>query len=156
MSNSTASLTLATTKIFNEDKQVIACRKALTRAMDYAAETRAAVDTYEAPIFAAFKFYNDLDVRHGSPRRLLQGIGELYLSEDVASCDRFYAACSAAHKANGYDVLEDQCPALIAEYNVAKLENALLTWASTFFNFDFNGRSIALRDRALALFECRR
>jgi hypothetical protein len=139
-------------KAFLEHKQTRAVRKALIVARNYAAETRAKVDAYEAPIFAKYEFYNDLDTRAGSPRRRLERIGEIYLSEDEAACAKLYAELQAAHRLNGYNVKEDCCPALVAENEVIRLENALLTWGSTFFNFDFTGCRMELRERAIELF----
>jgi hypothetical protein len=143
-------------KAFLEHKQTRAVRKALKRARAFAVETRKIVDAYQAPIFAKYEFYNDLEVNAGRAERArITDVERLYLSTDEEQCAKFYAECIAAHKTNGYTMCEDQCPALVAEHNVVKLENALLTWASTFFNFDFKTCHLDLRARALALFECK-
>lgn len=162
MSNSTATLSLAdATKTWNPDllkafaanKQTRAVLKALDRARTYAIVTRVLVNGYVAPIFATYEFYNDLEAsRRGLDRARITEEKNLYLSEDKAGCERFYAECFAAARANGYDVVDGQCPALVAENGVTKLENALLTWASTFFGFDFKKCHGALRERAIALF----
>lgn len=141
---------------FLNHKQTRAVVKALRRARAYAAETRAKVDAYTAPIFAKYEFYNDLEAsRRNVPRVRLTSDKNLYLSQDAEGCARYFAEVSAAHAPNGFPDMGDKCPALVAEHAVVKLENALLTWASTFFNFDFTCRAPDLRARALALFECK-
>lgn len=158
MSNSTIAgvkpynFNIAMVKSFCEDRRTTAARRAIKSARKAAAEIRAKVDAYEAPIFAEYEFYNDLDVHHGSPRRRLTRIGEIYLSEDEVNCAKFYAACTAAHAANGFPGLGEKCPALCAENKVIELENALIAWGSKFFNFDFTHSYGDLRKRAIKLF----
>ena len=145
-------LTLALVKSFDNDKRVKAVRKALIRAAHNAVEVRAKVDAYIAPVFAKFEFFNDLEARMGDvPRVRITDPSKLYLSEDKEQCARFYAACDAAHKANGYDLESGFCPALIAEHEIVRLENALLHLADSLLNTPFSKSWGDNRDKALEL-----
>jgi hypothetical protein len=152
-------ITVDKLRAFDTDRRTNACRKALARARSYAAETRAAVDAYTAPLFAKYEFFNDLEVNAGrAERSRITDQKMLYLSQDEATCRKFYDECFAAAKEAGYDVVDDQCPALMAEHAVVRLENALLELAANVFGINFVETHGDLRKRAIKLLSetCRR
>ena len=152
-------ITVDKLRAFDTDRRTNACRKALARARNYAAETRAAVDAYTAPLFAKYEFFNDLEVNAGRAERTrITDQKMLYLSQDEAGCRKFYDECFAAALDAGYKVVDDQCPALLAEHNVINLENALLELAANVFGINFVETHGDLRQRAIKLLSetCRR
>ncbi len=149
-------ITMAALRAFTRNAQAIAAQKHLVAARATALVVRAHVDAYITPVFAAFDFYDDKPRRgaaaldKAAPR--ITTPANLYLSNDDAACERFYALCDAAHRAHGYDVAPGVCPALVAEHAVITAENALLAIASQAFGFDFTQTYGAYRIKALDIF----
>ncbi len=139
-------LTLAQLRAFEYSPKTRAVRRSLAKAKRVAKETRAKVDAYLLPIFQRFEFY--ADGRRDGVR--ITDPDKLYQCTDEKLCAAYYAACDAEHRRQGYNLPKDHNPALVAENEVTKLENALLSLASTFFGFDFRAVH-SIRERALAL-----
>lgn len=96
--------------------------------------TRERVDAYIAPVFASFGFQYS-----GTMADKLKQYGpipspeQLYLCEDPRIPD-FYAACDVEHKRQGFDLPAGYCPALVAETELIKAENALIEAAEPLFH----------------------
>lgn len=124
---------------------------------------RKTIDARHAPIFAKYEFYNELETRRNdSPkkpagyyaeRRRLTNPDQLYLSTDEEQTARYYAECDAANRAAGYDGPADTCPALVAEHEVIRTENALIEIAAPLLSFDENAKSRIYGDLRKRLLE---
>jgi hypothetical protein len=99
----------------------------LRAAQALADKRRAHVNSYVLPLLTTFDLRVDkgtsCDALHG---KKITNPDHLYLSSDEAQCARFYEACDAAHKANGYDLPAGYCPALVAENECVEAERALI------------------------------
>ncbi len=96
---------------------------------------RERVDAYVEPIFAKYEFYVDIRGR-GEERTRITHSDKLYQSKDEAQSARFFAELDEAHKAHGFVASGPGiCPALSAEYDLTKAENALLKAAAAKFAF---------------------
>lgn len=124
MSNTPPSLSVASLKSFYRAPATVAAVAALRAAQKLAAERRAHVNSYLLPLL--------LDAGLRKPDGVqVTDLGRLYLCKDEEACARFFAACDAAHAANGYAGLgAGYCPALMAENEVTKAERALLAVAA--------------------------
>jgi hypothetical protein len=109
--------------------------------------TREKVDAYIRPVFDRYGFKDEDGRPIESPR-------QLYLCKDDAACDRFFAECTATHRANGYTLPDGYCPALVAETKLIEAENALINeWARVFGVTDGQRAHVTLdtRDKLLNL-----
>lgn len=145
--------TIGDLKRFERDEQTTFLRLALLAAELCAKETRRKVDAYTRPVFERFTFYDDLMRRapQDAPKERLTDPSRLYLSEDEAQSEAFYAACDVAKRAHGYNLPDGHCPALIAEHNVIKAENALIEHTATYFPAFGNVYRMDLRKKLLDL-----
>lgn len=110
----------------------------------FAAAELARVDAYIAPVFASFAF------TEGRRGRKITGPDNVWLCEDEELVAKYYAACDAAHKANGSTLPEGYCPALVADTAVRDAENALLKHAGENLDGSFGEIwNLGLRKRAL-------
>jgi len=92
---------------------------AVCKATAFAQVTRERVDEYTAPIFQSFKFKDE----EGQP---IEKPGQLYLCKDEDRCKEYYAEKEIADRAHGWGGEEGYCPALVAEHNQIKMEQALI------------------------------
>lgn len=137
-------LSIATIKAFERDPKTKALRAAALAARDAVPVVRAEVDAYYLPIFATYDFRS----QHTGER--ITRLDDLYLSGQEALCAELFAALDVANREHGHDLPAGVCPALVAETEAMKAENALLFHASGFFGITFTCHSV--RDEALALF----
>lgn len=100
---------------------------AVIAAQAFAAAERARVDAYIVPIFESFKFefMGELASQAGLSGPIASK-NDLYITEDEEKVAAYYAACDVAHRANGFDGPDGFCPALCAENDLVKAENALI------------------------------
>ena len=99
---------------------------------------RKRVDSYILPIFRQFDF------PVSKPE-------DLYLCNDDAKVERFYAACDAAHREHGFTGPEGHCPALTAEALVIDAETDLLTAGAALFGMGGPPYNMDDRKRMLEL-----
>jgi hypothetical protein len=149
-----STLNVAAVKAFYTSHKTRDLVLAVVMAKAHAKEVRAKVDAYIAPVFAAcgpFPVSRDME-EHGVGCRVVDKPSNLYQCRDEAKCAAFYAACDAAHKANGYDLPAGYCPALVAEHAIIDAEHALLDAAiDAGIIPDGVKTSPKLRDKALTL-----
>lgn len=139
-------LTIDNLRALERDPMTLALKAAVLVRRERAAILRAKVDAYVAPVFARFAFVSKHD---GRP---IVRPDELYLSGDEAGCAEFYAACDVAHREHGHNMPTGYCPALVAEHDVIKAEQALLEHYGKRLGVDFAGSYGELRQKALTLF----
>ncbi len=126
-------------------KAAIAAVKAATAAYEKIA---AHVKSYIEPAFAAFAPFT-----HENTGARITRAKDLYLIPDSQEeqCHAWYAHCDKLHAEHGYSGLEPgQCPALTAEHEKIKAENALLKLCEEFTGAAFV--NLDHRKRALELF----
>ncbi len=137
----THNVTAETVKTFYTSINNMALVVVVLTAREHAVEMRAKVDAYTLPILAA------MDLRDDEGQQILKP-SDLYLcSTDAAE---FYAACDRAHKEHGFDLEPDYCPALIAESEVVRAENALLKIACAHYGLPYI-YDLSLRSQMLNL-----
>lgn len=118
----------------------------------FARMERKRVDAYVLPIWESYDFRISEDMA-GGPQEVgekLKNPGEIYLAGDDIRVDRFFEECREAHIANGWKGPRDQCPALVAEHQLTKLEAALIDVSAKPFKMcdqDFWERPNALENR---------
>lgn len=99
----------------------------------FAESERARVDAYIKPAFAEFikthPFYVD-DKGGRRPADLIEDEDRLFMSNDEEGVAAWYAEADRLHKANGSELPEGYNPALVAEHELTKAENALLKLAA--------------------------
>jgi hypothetical protein len=144
----TAKLTVSNLKKLDRDPKTAILRAALIATRKVAAIRRAEVDAYIQPIFDTFEFYAER-----SGRRLTRP-DDLYLVEDLNAPEvkAFDAACTAAHRAHGYDLPDGHCPALVAHHAAVQAEKALLQHFSAALGIDFASLYGEDREKAVTLF----
>lgn len=150
-----SSLTLPNLKAFFRDPETQRLIKVVKAGRKHAVATRAKVDAYIAPVFAAcgpFPIADRFAEHRGAG--MVSKPSLLYLCEDEAKIEAFYDACDKAHVANGYDLPAGHCPALVAEHAVTAAENALLKHVAKAFPEFASGSPIcgSIRKRLLDLF----
>lgn len=108
--------------------------RAVLMARAFAEVERARVDAYILPLFATFRFEyrGDLAARCGCSGPILSP-RELYLCDDEAQVQAYFAACDAAHRAHGFTGPDGHCPALRAEQLRREAERALIELAAPLF-----------------------
>lgn len=118
---------------------------AVVAARVHAELERKRVDEYIRPVFEGFEFLDDEGKRILNERHI-------FACPDEELCAKYYAACDKAHRAHGFDGPEGHCPALIAEHEAMKAEQALLVAAARFMGVDPAGFYGKNREKALELF----
>lgn len=146
MQNKPKVLTVPALKRFNARADVRAAIAAIKVTRERSERITAHVENYLAPAFAAFEPF------YASGTRITDR-ADLYMCDDAqdAQCAAWYAHCDVLHASNGYNVREGYCPALVAQDDARKSENALLAMVTDLTGADFNG-SLELRAKALELF----
>jgi hypothetical protein len=90
---------------------------------------RERVDAYVLPIFRSFCFADEAGKKIEDPKYL-------FLSEDEAMCQAYFARCDAAHRAHGFTGPEGHCPALQAESLLISAQHALLQAGCDFLGIE--------------------
>jgi len=98
--------------------------------------TREKVDAYIKPIFESFNFVYCGDLAERLDKRAGEKfVGKrLQYKKDLHLCDdprlpEYFAACTAAHRAHGYDLPDGHCPALRMENLLIKAQGELIAAA---------------------------
>ena len=133
-------LTPAQLAAYLNGTQSAALRACLHRARLASLAISAHVDAYTRPIFDAAGFPAEIT-----------GPDKVWQCEDDAKCATYYAACNAAHRANGYGLPDEHCPAHTAEHAVAKIEWEILEAAHAAGLPDFRHTHGATRAKVLEL-----
>lgn len=104
---------------------------------------RAKVDMHARDLMREEAFYNDLEVEHGMERQRIFDPARIYLYQDEALMQRYYAGLDARLRCNGLkpdDMDFDHCPALVLEHEQLKAEWALLSAAAEMLGLEMDGR----------------
>lgn len=126
MSNPTRRPTLAALKTWAPTNRAIAV--AVREAQAFARTERERVTAYANPILLRFAFKD----RDGN---LITDHDRLYTSctEDEVRWPEYFAALDAEHRAHGFTGPKDHCPALIAQSQQIKTEQALIQSGAALF-----------------------
>lgn len=141
--------TLQEFKVWSKKNRTLALEVCAAQAK--AEVTRERVDAYVQPILERFAFKKDLDILKDVPDfgEPITTVRDLYQTEDPR-LPEFYAACQQAHKDHGYQLPDGYCPALVAENEYIKKQNALLEAGSDLLGVDLQA-VYELRGKAIDL-----
>lgn len=133
-----SSLNLNTVKAFFKNPQNVKLIDDLLAKREKAQAVRKHVDGYIEPVLLKANLKDDqgntiTDHRH------------VFLCEDDEKVNAFFAACDSAHAENGYDMPEGFCPALTAEHEAIKAENAVMDAASQAMDAPFHNLNLKSR-----------
>lgn len=117
-------------------KQFIAfCKKnselaySVVAAQAFAAVEKERVDAYTQPILDRTPLFDDKGDR-------IVALRYVWHCADESAVAAFYAECDKAHRAHGFTGPDGHCPALVADYDRIKAENAILKEAGEFFDVE--------------------
>jgi len=112
---------------------------AVCKATAFAQLERERVDKYTMPIFQRYGFKDE----QGQP---IDKPGQLYLCQDEQLCTTYFTECNKANQAHGWGGPFDHCPALVAEHNQIKIEQALIDEGAKLMGIESQGWN-TLEDR---------
>lgn len=146
----TAKLTIAQVKAYHRAPKTTELKAALLVAQAAAQVLREQIDALLTPEFVKFGFVRD---DNGAP---ITREADLYLSEQEDLFPRWYAQRDAIIARAGWTIPagsegEGWCPALVAEHELIKAENALLDHARAWFELP-EVYNLDLRRQAIELF----
>lgn len=145
----TTNVTIAAFKAWAKANKQLAVN--VIEAQAVAEVTREKVDAYIEPLFKSFGFVISEGMHRTDAGKPIEKAQDIYLCNDEEKVAQFFAACDAAHKANGFTVKAGYCPALIAENELIKAQNKLIEAASKLFDVDFSFAFGAKREELLKL-----
>lgn len=146
--------TLPEFKQWSRDNRGLAL--AVCKATAYAETMREAVDKIQRAILAEIPLYDDMMAEHnGTERQRITDPRLTYLSKDEPAWQRYFAECNIRERAAGLkpaDMIDDYCPALVAEDLQSKAERALLDSGGALCGFSAADLYGDMREKGLRLF----
>lgn len=109
------------------------------------------VRKYIQPVFERFTFTVAQEWTRSGAGEVITDPKNLYLCGDDALCAKFYAECDIEHRKHGFNLPDGHCPALAAQYELVKAEQALLKFGGEAFGAPFEESHTDNRAKALKL-----
>lgn len=123
----------------------------ITALQAFAQVVRAEVNARTKPIFARYSFKVHPEFHRCGAGEAITDQSKLYLAGNAPEVAAYDAEVEAAHRAAGWKGAPGTCPALVAEAELIKAENAFIKAASNAAEFDFTRAYGKTRDEFLRL-----